>query len=70
VEISEVKFNEELNAAIKKAGSARAFARQAGVSAQYVSDVVNGKRHAGDAIARALGYHVHTRRVFERTFSK
>lgn len=37
-------------------GSQRAWARRAGVSPQYVCDVLKGRASIGDMIAVALGY--------------
>lgn len=37
------------------AGDQRAWARKHGISPQYVSDVLNGRRLPGDKITRALG---------------
>lgn len=39
----------------EKAGSWRALARELGVSAAYMSDVVRGNREPGDSILRPLG---------------
>jgi hypothetical protein len=43
-----------LRNAITDAGSLRAFARQHGISAAYVSDVMNWKREPGPKVLRAL----------------
>ncbi|SFM15959.1 hypothetical protein [Methylobacterium pseudosasicola] len=40
---------------VAAAGSHRAFARMAGVSAIHVGDVVHGRRKAGPAILAAIG---------------
>lgn len=45
----------ELATAIREAGGVNAFARSAGISPGYVSEVLNGKRPAGASIAEALG---------------
>lgn len=44
-----------LERAIRKAGSAKAWATQAGVSEAYVSDVRLGRRDPGPAVLDALG---------------
>lgn len=44
-----------LTLAVEKAGSARAFAGQSGISEQYVCDVRAGRRAAGPAMLLALG---------------
>lgn len=44
-----------LRNAIADAGSLRAFARQHGISAAYVSDVMNWKREPGPKVLGALG---------------
>jgi transcriptional regulator with XRE-family HTH domain len=40
---------------IKECGSQKLFAAVAGISEQYVSDVLRGRREPGDAILSALG---------------
>jgi len=44
-----------LSAAIKVAGSQTAFAQQHGISDQYVSDAMRGRRELGQKILDALG---------------
>ena len=44
-----------LKRACTAAGTARAWAKQHGVSEAYVSDVLNSRRDPGEAICRALG---------------
>lgn len=44
-----------LERAIKKEGSTKAWARRAGLSRQYVSDVRSGKRAPGPGMLLALG---------------
>lgn len=44
-----------LRAACRDAGGQSAFAAAGGVSAQYVNDVMAGRRDAGESILRALG---------------
>lgn len=45
----------ELRAACEAAGSQRAWALAHGVSPQYVSDVLAGRRDGGESILAALG---------------
>lgn len=40
---------------IKECGSQKDFAATAGISAQYVSDVLHGRREPGESILDALG---------------
>jgi hypothetical protein len=44
-----------LRLACRQAGGARAWARQHGISEQYVSDVLNARRDPGESILRPLG---------------
>jgi DNA-binding transcriptional regulator YdaS (Cro superfamily) len=44
-----------LERAIRKAGTAKAWAVQAGVSEAYVSDIRLGRRDPGPAVLAALG---------------
>lgn len=53
--LSEDDIRERLRAAIAAAGSQQAFARQCGISAQYINDVVRGRREPGHKILDALG---------------
>lgn len=53
--ITEDEVRERLRAAIRDAGTQKAWAEQAGVSAAYVNDVLKGARRPGEAILRALG---------------
>lgn len=46
----------EMRSRIASLGSQQAFAANAGVSAAYVSDVLNARRDPGAAILKALGY--------------
>ena len=45
----------QLRKATRRAGSQRAWARQHGVSAAYVSDVLLGRRNPGSKILEPLG---------------
>ena len=49
------QFIDLLSDEVKKAGSQKDLAKKFGVSAQYVSDVLNGKREPGEAILEPLG---------------
>lgn len=53
--LDEQAILERLRAAIRVAGSQQAFARQYGISAQYISDVAHGRRIMGQKILDALG---------------
>jgi hypothetical protein len=44
-----------LREACLKAGSQAIWAQQHGVSASYVSDVIQGRREPGDKVLKALG---------------
>lgn len=48
--------NTELENAIAAAGSAQAWAKQVGVSPQFVCDVRQGRRAPTDRLAHALGW--------------
>jgi transcriptional regulator with XRE-family HTH domain len=37
-------------------GSQRALAHYCGVSAAYISDILNGRREPGESVLRALGF--------------
>lgn len=50
-----INVKAELQAAIDKVGSQKAFALASGVSPQYVNDVLQGHRLAGDKLLDALG---------------
>ncbi len=45
-----------LRAKVREYGSQLAFAEAVGLSAQYVSDVLKGRRPAGPKLLKALGY--------------
>jgi hypothetical protein len=44
-----------LKVAVEREGSQTAFAKRHGVDRAFVNMVLNGKRSAGDALAKALG---------------
>jgi DNA-binding transcriptional regulator YdaS (Cro superfamily) len=58
-------FN-RLQAACKAAGGQAAWAARHGLSASYVSDVLNGRRDPGESILRALGLARVVRYVIQR----
>lgn len=41
----------------EKTGSQKELAKKLDVSAQYISDILNGRREPGDAILKPLGLH-------------
>ena len=45
-----------LRKAVNADGGQKAWALKNGVSPQYVSDCINGRRDIGEKISRALGY--------------
>ena len=53
--LTEEQMRDRLRQACKAAGGQAAFARSAGASPAYVSDVLSGKRLAGPKISSALG---------------
>jgi transcriptional regulator with XRE-family HTH domain len=53
--LSEQDIRERLRAAVAAAGSQQAFARQCDISAQYINDVLRGRREPGQKILTALG---------------
>jgi hypothetical protein len=54
-ELDEAAVIALLRRAIEEAGTQQDWAEQHNVSAQYVSDVLRGRRDVGPAIAAALG---------------
>jgi hypothetical protein len=64
-QIDEARLREMINVAIQVAGSRFAFCQQAGISEQYLSDVLNGKRAVGKKILKWFGLErvVYYRRV-------
>lgn len=57
-----------LKLAIRDAGSLRNAAGAFGVSAAYLSDVMNNRRAVGPKLAAGLGYSVEVRRITRRTY--
>lgn len=53
--LSSGEILDALRQAIGTAGSAKAFAEEAGLSAAYVGDVLHGRREPADRILAALG---------------
>lgn len=49
------EVRERLRSACLQEGSQKAWAAKAGVTPQYVADVLSGRRDAGQSIAAALG---------------
>ncbi|MCP1549369.1 hypothetical protein J2W76_002614 [Methylorubrum zatmanii] len=64
-ELTECEVLEHLRAAIKESGNAKVWAGRAGVSPQYVSDVVRGRRALGESVLDAIGFR--KRVTYERT---
>lgn len=55
---------------IKARGSQRAYAKAAGVSAAYVSDILLGRRNPGPAIAKHHGLTYRVVVQYQRTCTK
>ncbi len=55
-----------LRTGCEAAGGQQAWAERHGISASYVSDVLNGRRDPGESILRALGLAKVTRYVIQR----
>jgi hypothetical protein len=62
--VSEAEVRARLAAAIATAGNANRFAKQAGVTAQYLHDVRRGLREIGPTLAKALGLEKVTESYF------
>ena len=41
---------------VRASGNQRAFAQSCGISEQYLSDMLHGRREVGEPVLRALGY--------------
>lgn len=54
-QINETRMRNMLETAIKVSGSQKAFAKEAGISEQYLSDVLNGRRDVGGKILKWFG---------------
>lgn len=66
-EISEQQFLEKLRKRIGRK-SIRSMAAKWGISPAYLSDVLAGKRGAGDGVANPMGYNAVVRRSSMRVF--
>jgi len=53
----------DLKKAVKLAGSMSAYAREIGVTRQYIHAVLSGKQQPGPAILDALGYDAVTKLI-------
>jgi hypothetical protein len=53
--LSADQMRRKLREACKEAGSQKAWAKQNGVSAAYVSDCLAGRREIGESISRKFG---------------
>lgn len=64
-QISELRMRKMLEIAIRAAGSQKALAKEAGISEQYLSDVMQGRRDIGDKILKWFGMErvVYYRRI-------
>lgn len=54
-QIDKIRLLEMIRIAVKTAGSQMAFAREAGISTQYLSDVLRGRRDPGEKILKWFG---------------
>lgn len=54
-QIDEARMRKMLNIAIQVSGSQKAFAKEASVSEQYLSDVLNGRRDIGKKLLKWFG---------------
>jgi hypothetical protein len=54
-QINETRMRAMLETAINVSGSQKAFAKEAGISEQYLSDVLNGRRDVGEKILKWFG---------------
>lgn len=51
-QIDEARMRKMLDTAIQVSGSQKAFAKEASISEQYLSDVLNGRRDIGDKLLK------------------
>lgn len=49
-------FRQNLKYIIEQEGSQKDYAQKVGVSEQYLSDVINGKRRPGKKLLRGMGW--------------
>ena len=54
-QINEERMKKMLETAVNISGSQKVFAKQAGISEQYLSDVLNGRRDIGDKLLKWFG---------------
>jgi hypothetical protein len=54
-QIDESRMRKMLEIAISTSGSQKAFAKEAQISEQYLSDVLNGRRDIGEKILKWFG---------------
>jgi hypothetical protein len=54
-QIDETRMRRMLDTAIGISGSQKAFAKKAGISEQYLSDVMRGRRDVGDKLLKWFG---------------
>lgn len=54
-QIPEERMRKMLEIAISVAGSQKGFAAEAGISEQYLSDVLNGRREIGNKLLKWFG---------------
>jgi DNA-binding transcriptional regulator YdaS (Cro superfamily) len=54
--VTKEQLVQHLKRCVKSAGTQRAFAEQVGISQQYVSDVLAGRRDPGPKLAAAIGF--------------
>lgn len=47
---------DQLRQRVRQAGTQKAFAASCGITQQYLSDVLSGRREPGPKLYRALGY--------------
>lgn len=59
--MTEEQLTQAIRDAVEKAGSLRALGRKWKVSAQYLCDLVHGRRRAGKMVLDALGLKRETR---------
>lgn len=53
--MTEIEVRRLVKVGIKRAGSLRKYAKEMGINASYVSDMVNGRRNPGPKLLKPLG---------------
>lgn len=53
--LDSIEVCRRLSAAVKKAGSQKAFAEKHGISTAYLCDVLNARREPGPSVLEAIG---------------